>query len=347
MAHLALKPDQSGYSIRDSDDYVMIEVDGGLPRTRRDLVDGTRLATLTWITDSIGYTYLKNFEIQNLANDCEPFTIDLYVDDGILETVTALLVPRTLRLASKQGDMFTVSAQLEVLASNLTAPDSASGGAGDGFYAGSTAVVGMLLLDTFQDHAGESVTAADGNPDHRVDFNASVSANSQKWLISGGSSKMVTDGLGHVIIDMTAVNQAIAVLACGGHTLATPFTFEFTTETVALDDNGTASYNEMVVTLGSSPFSIKVFIPSGGTQRILIVWNSVTTVADVTKPIGEHVIVVTITDTGGFATIDGVAVAPVTFSYPAVPNQVLISIVPQRSNATTGKISRVAILGTE
>jgi hypothetical protein len=133
---LELVPDESGYSYSDSSDYIQIPLDGGLPRTRKDILDGARFINVTWIVDADWYQYLRQFVAANLLNDSEDFEIDLFLDSPDLTTHLVSFVPDSLKLISQQGLQYTVSATLEALADVLVMDEDGEGDDGDDGNAG-------------------------------------------------------------------------------------------------------------------------------------------------------------------------------------------------------------------
>jgi hypothetical protein len=114
MADMSISPEQSDYSFTDDGGVVAIEVEGGHARYRRDILNGHIRCKVSWKVDPDGYAYLRAFYRSHL-NGGTPFTIDLILLSSELTTHTAWFLPGTFSLTSKEGNSYTVAAELEVV----------------------------------------------------------------------------------------------------------------------------------------------------------------------------------------------------------------------------------------
>lgn len=115
MEQLFVVPQQSGYSVQEAGNaWLSTELDGGLPRTRRDLFDPEPIVSVQWMLGITYYTYLTEFYRANAARDFEPFLTNLYLDTSQLVLHQVRFVPRSFALTKQVGDQYYVSAKLAV-----------------------------------------------------------------------------------------------------------------------------------------------------------------------------------------------------------------------------------------
>lgn len=108
-------PDHASYAHADSaSPYKRVQLDGGRGRYRSDLLTSSKFVDVQWIVPANAYNYLNNF-YSLFKRRPEAFLISLIIDEDTLTDCDAWFMPGTFRLVSKQGNAFTVSAQLEVI----------------------------------------------------------------------------------------------------------------------------------------------------------------------------------------------------------------------------------------
>lgn len=117
LPKLTIVPVSDGFTVGDPNEVVSVELDGGLPRQRRDIVGGARPVSLRWQLSSPEYDSLMDFYEATLANGALPFLIDLPLRRSAFEECVATFAPNTLRLDQQSGDTWWVSAQLKVIPS--------------------------------------------------------------------------------------------------------------------------------------------------------------------------------------------------------------------------------------
>lgn len=115
MAKLLLQPERNGYSATQGEESLRVQLDGGLGRTRRDILDAAWQVQLTFICDEEEYNYLMAFYREAAGHGALEFTIDLYTKDATLRTCNAKFMPGGPRLASQSGLAYTVTADIEVI----------------------------------------------------------------------------------------------------------------------------------------------------------------------------------------------------------------------------------------
>jgi hypothetical protein len=119
MRHLALRPALSSYAFTDGRSTSRIDLGGSVGRYRRDFVGSSYRVTCAWILSGDEYTYMRAFYNTASAEGSLPFTVDLILDKAVsdcccVERYTSYFIPETMRLNSKSGDIYYVSAELEV-----------------------------------------------------------------------------------------------------------------------------------------------------------------------------------------------------------------------------------------
>lgn len=113
MAKLLIPPSQDGYTAADGWEVASVQLDGGAPRTRRDVLGAVARVAVTWVVGPGEYRYLRAF-YRSTYNGALPFTIDLLLDEAILTEYEAKFIPGTFRLAAQRGWSYTVTTELEV-----------------------------------------------------------------------------------------------------------------------------------------------------------------------------------------------------------------------------------------
>jgi hypothetical protein len=114
MSKMSYPPDQANYSLTDGTDVVSTEVDGGPARQRRDILNPRARVTASWTVDATGYQYLRAF-YRTLLNGALVFQVDLILESDQPTTHDAYFVPGTFALQSKEGGIYHLIADLEVV----------------------------------------------------------------------------------------------------------------------------------------------------------------------------------------------------------------------------------------
>jgi hypothetical protein len=124
---LLLPPDQGDYSFDEGyDTTVSVQLDGGAGRYRADQLGATRKFKVRWSCDGlVNYNYLMAFYRTAIAFGSLPFTTELLLDSSAMQTYMCYVIPNTWRLESQSGNLFIVSAQLEVLPNSSYYADDA------------------------------------------------------------------------------------------------------------------------------------------------------------------------------------------------------------------------------
>lgn len=114
MEKFIIPPDQDGYSVTDGNETVSTILDGGLSRTRRDILGASSLVTTVWTLGREDYRYIRAFYRGVTGKGAEPFLIDLLLDFPTLTEHKAKFVVGSMALTQQDGLKFEVTAQLEV-----------------------------------------------------------------------------------------------------------------------------------------------------------------------------------------------------------------------------------------
>lgn len=117
MNKLVIPPDQSGYAATYGSGVKRTELDGGLSRYRLDILNQSSLVNCSWTINREEYNYLVAFNRIYEKNGGDAFLIDLILDTQEPTEYIAHIVPGSFQLASQKGTGYTITAQLEVEAS--------------------------------------------------------------------------------------------------------------------------------------------------------------------------------------------------------------------------------------
>lgn len=113
MSKLVIPPNSEGYTAQDGTELLSVQLDGGLPRVRRDLLGAAVRVHLGWTVSAAHYRYLRAF-YNIYINDAQPFLIDLLFNEMNLKEYQALFVPGSFKLTGQAGLTYTVEADIDV-----------------------------------------------------------------------------------------------------------------------------------------------------------------------------------------------------------------------------------------
>lgn len=105
---------QSGYSVRHPSGVIEQQLDGGAPRYRRVSKTNWRTVSVSWTTHDSGYQYLCAFHEVWCENPSQTFYANLIVDGPEYKPYVCHFVPDSFGLDSKEGGVFSYSAQFKV-----------------------------------------------------------------------------------------------------------------------------------------------------------------------------------------------------------------------------------------
>jgi hypothetical protein len=113
LTKLVITPLQAGYSAKQGQETLVVALDGGASRFRRDIDGAVYRVPVTWLTNGSGYRYLDCFYRGITQNGALPFLIDLIIHEGQKVEHQANFL--SFKLAGKDGNFFMVEAELEVI----------------------------------------------------------------------------------------------------------------------------------------------------------------------------------------------------------------------------------------
>jgi hypothetical protein len=115
LKKLIIPPDQNGYGFVDPEEVLMVRLEGGASKFRRDILNSNFRLNVQWTLNSAEYTYFRTFYNTIITRGSDPFLLDLYVDDGDnLTEHQCYFIPGSTGLKNQNGKSFIVSATLEV-----------------------------------------------------------------------------------------------------------------------------------------------------------------------------------------------------------------------------------------
>jgi len=110
-----IAPDQASYNVRDGREVNRTQLQGGRGRYRKDILNSSRVVTVSWTVGREDYEYLRSFYRVMVAQASTPFKIDLILDKSSLTEHDAFFIPDTMNLQRIAGHTHTLAAQLEVV----------------------------------------------------------------------------------------------------------------------------------------------------------------------------------------------------------------------------------------
>lgn len=115
MTKLLLVPDQAGYATTLPDgEVIQVTLDGGKPFTRANVIGGWHTVDLSFVVDQDGYNVFWAFYRSQTARGALTFTLDMILDSPVYQEYTAVFVAGSVRTTGKNGDIYTISAQIKV-----------------------------------------------------------------------------------------------------------------------------------------------------------------------------------------------------------------------------------------
>lgn len=115
MIPFPFKPLQAGHTIAFNDGMLSVALDGGPPRQRLDTVGAPDQVSASWVLKGDEYTLFMGAVRNWRRAGGEPLLMQLVHDSAEPDTYQVTFVPNTVRMISKNGEVFTVAANLLVL----------------------------------------------------------------------------------------------------------------------------------------------------------------------------------------------------------------------------------------
>lgn len=157
LRKLLLVPDSQGYGDTEGDEVVATQLDGGLPRYRRDKLNASKIVSVTWTMTPSEYQYWRAFYVTATGKGAFPFLCDLVSEDGTGPAEhTCMFVPGSVQKPGQVGLTYQQSAQLNVVPiphdpdidEAVMAAFEASGGDVDNWYAAIDRLVTVTMPGT-------------------------------------------------------------------------------------------------------------------------------------------------------------------------------------------------------
>src|SRR5690242_15106844 len=101
LIKIKCQPNSDGYAIKEGNEVISVELDGGGPRMRRDKIGAVAVANVKWDCHQARYDYLKAFHRTATAKGSLPFNIDLVLDNSVPTTYKVRFVPDSFNLESQ------------------------------------------------------------------------------------------------------------------------------------------------------------------------------------------------------------------------------------------------------
>lgn len=111
---LPFVPEKASYNYSKTSDVISVQLDGGLSRSRRDIIDNAAYIDCEWFFDSLEFDYFMLFHKVVAGRGAISFQIHLLLDKPELETFTAKFVPNSIQVSEPSSQSYRVTAQLEV-----------------------------------------------------------------------------------------------------------------------------------------------------------------------------------------------------------------------------------------
>lgn len=111
---LLLSPQRSAYAVAPAvGETLRTQLEGGMGRYRRGLLNPSRTVTVTWKAEGAEYDYLAAFYATVVAEGSRFFRIDLVIDTIEPVEHEAAFIPDSWSISGIRGNTITVTAQLE------------------------------------------------------------------------------------------------------------------------------------------------------------------------------------------------------------------------------------------
>lgn len=108
-------PLQAGYAFDLVDGILSSGLDGGPSFRRLDTTGNPFVVNVSWALARNEYDMFMGYVRNWIRSGGDPFLIGLILEGSEMTEYQASFIPGTIKLASKNGGVFTVSAQLEAL----------------------------------------------------------------------------------------------------------------------------------------------------------------------------------------------------------------------------------------
>jgi len=114
MAEWTILPEQQGYEIQYPAAHVIVPVEGGFSRSRLDVVNPWFDIRVRWAFDRTEFESWRTFYRDTINEGGDSFTMQVILLTSDLALHECQIKPGTLKLSSQTGNLYIVSATLEV-----------------------------------------------------------------------------------------------------------------------------------------------------------------------------------------------------------------------------------------
>ncbi len=114
MAAIPYCPTQVGYAASFGEGMLRIALDGGAGRYRRVSEGNTHVVNARWVLEGQEFSVLQGLYRNFIRSGGAPLTVPLTLDSSTLDLYTVWILPQTWSLQERNGDIYTIVAQLEV-----------------------------------------------------------------------------------------------------------------------------------------------------------------------------------------------------------------------------------------
>lgn len=111
---LPFKPEQSGYAATHPRQVIQVELDGGAPRTKLDIVGATARARANWVLNQQQYNEFMQFVNVHAQRGALPLLMDLVLDFWAATQYKCWIIPGTIRTSNPRGLSYQVSMEMHV-----------------------------------------------------------------------------------------------------------------------------------------------------------------------------------------------------------------------------------------
>lgn len=110
----AIRTQGQSYSVTPGPEVVEVQLDGGLAKKRRDILNAATRVSVGWMMSSTEFDYFMAFYKTTTKSGSLPFTIDLVIDSHATAIYTATFVAGSCKWQAAGGGIFSVTADLDV-----------------------------------------------------------------------------------------------------------------------------------------------------------------------------------------------------------------------------------------
>jgi hypothetical protein len=107
-------PERTSYVYKQTANVVSVRLNGGMSKSRRDLIGSTSVVSCQWFLDNEEFEYFMAFYKVIAQEGARAFKADLLLDKPTVQEFDCKFIPDTLQSIAPSALSFNVSAELEV-----------------------------------------------------------------------------------------------------------------------------------------------------------------------------------------------------------------------------------------